>query len=342
MAMSSTWRRSRLAGVGLAVLALSAACSSGSKSSSSSSSSGTSGATATTAAGTTTGSAAASDTIASHLTLGGPPECQQNAFCIPGLQKTYGITFKEFKPLDSDGPLTYQAVQSGAVDVAEVYSTDAQVVADNLVVLNDDKHLQAADAITPVIRHSKDTPAVAQVVNNVSSHLTTDILRNLNKSVGVDKRDPETVADQWLGAVGLTTRSTAASGVSLTIAGFNFPESNLLAYVYGDALKDAGANVTIKDNLGARATLEPGLQSGQIDMLIEYAASDLEYLDKSAGLANGDINNNISHLKTLYGSSIDVLTPSTAIDTNAFAVTKATAQKYGLVNMSDLTKPFTG
>jgi len=330
--MSSTWRRSRLAAVGLAAIAVTAACSSGSSSSSSSSASG---ATNTTAAG-------AAGTIASHLTLGGPPECQQNAFCIPGLQKVYGITFKDFKALDSDGPLTYQAVQSGAVDVAEVYSTDAQVVADNLVVLNDDKHLQAADAITPVIRHRLDTPGVATITNKVSAALTTDILRGLNKSVGVDKEDPQAVADQWLASVGLATKTLLAAGVTLTIAGFNFPESNLLAYVYGDALKDAGATVDIKDDLGARATLEPGLQSGQIDMLIEYAASDLEYLDHSAGLANGDINNNIAHLKALYGTTIDVLTPSSAIDTNAFAVTKATAEKYGLVNMSDLTKPFPG
>lgn len=328
----STSRPRRLTVLGLAVLTVTAAACSSTNSSSASTSSSAAAPTTIASAGT----------IASHLVLGGAPECPQRPFCIPGLAKVYGITFKDFKALDSDGPLTYQAVQSGAVDVAEVYSTDAQVVADNLVVLNDDKHLQAADAITPVIRHRLDTPGVATITNKVSAALTTDILRGLNKSVGVDKEDPQAVADQWLASVGLATKTLLAAGVTLTIAGFNFPESNLLAYVYGDALKDAGATVDIKDDLGARATLEPGLQSGQIDMLIEYAASDLEYLDHSAGLANGDINNNIAHLKALYGSTIDVLTPSSAIDTNAFAVTKATAEKYGLVNMSDLTKPFPG
>jgi osmoprotectant transport system substrate-binding protein len=329
--MSLLGRRSRLAAAGVAALALTVGACSSSKSHSSSSAA-TSGATGTTSAAT----------IASHLTLGGPPECQQNALCLPGLQRVYGITFKSFKPLDADGPLTYQAIQSGAVDVAEVFSTDAQVVADNLVVLTDDKHLQAADAITPVIRASKDSEGAFAVSDKVSAALTTQILQGLNKSVGVDKQDPQAVADQWLASVGLATKSRQAAAVSLTIAGFNFPESNLLAYIYGDALKDAGASITIKASLGTRATLEPGLSSGQIDMLIEYAASDLEYLDHSAGLANGDINNNITHLKAMYGSSVDVLTPSTAIDTNAFAVTQATAKKYGLTTMSDLTKPFTG
>jgi osmoprotectant transport system substrate-binding protein len=325
MRLSSTRRLSRF-GIGLAAVALVAtACSSSSKSSSSSSSSATGSSTAT---------------IASELTLGGPPECQTNALCIPGLQKVYGITFKSFKALDADGPLTYQAITSGQVDVAEVFSTDAQAVADNLVVLNDDKHLEPADAIVPVIRNDKDTPGVSAVANKISGDLTTSILSNLNAKVGVQKEDPETVADQWLAQNGLATRTTQAAGTSLTIAGFNFPESNLLAYLYGDALRNAGANVTIKDNLGTRQTLEPGLESGQIDMLIEYAASDLEYLDHSAGLANGVIANNVSHLQTYYTPmKITVLQPSSAIDTNAFAVTKATAEKYHLVNLSDLAKP---
>ena len=327
---------SRVPAIGLAVLTVAAvACSSSSKSSSSST-------TATTAASSGTTAAANGATIASKLSLGGPAECTQNTFCIPGLEKTYGITFKSFKSLDADGPLTYQALQSGAVDVGEVFSTDAQVAADNLVVLNDDKHLQAADAIVPVIRTSKVNTGVTAVTNKVSAALTTTILLGLNKSVGVDKQDPQAVADGWLKSQSLDTASADASGVSLTIGGFNFPESSLLSYIYGDALKAAGAKVTVKATLGSRQTLEPGLQSGQVDMLLEYAASALEFLDNKAGLANGDINNNITHLTSLLqAKGVTVLTPAPAIDTNAFAVTKATADKYGLVNMSDLAKTAT-
>jgi osmoprotectant transport system substrate-binding protein len=316
----STTRPSRAATIGLASLvavALTAGACSSSKSSGSSS----------------------GGTIASQLSLGGPAECQTNAYCIPGLQKTYGITFKSFKALDADGPLTYQALASGQVDVGEVFSTDAQVVSHNLVVLNDDKHLQAADAITPVIASAKAGPGVTAVVDKVSAALTTDILLGLNKSVGVDHQDPQAVADKWLQSMGQSSASTSAAGVSISIAAFGFSESDLLAYLYGDALKAAGASITVKPNLGSRQTLEPGLQSGQFDMLIEYAASALEFIDHSAGLANGDIANNISHLKSLLApKNITVLQPSSAVDTNAFAVTKATADKYHLVNMSDLAK----
>jgi osmoprotectant transport system substrate-binding protein len=192
----------------------------------------------------------------------------------------------------------------------------------------------------PFVRTTKATAGVTAVANNVSSQLTTTILLGLNKSVGVDKQDPQAVADAWLAKQGLNTASTSASGASIHVAGFNFAEGNLLAYIYGDALKAAGASVKIDANLGSRQTLEPGLKSGQFDMLVEYAASALEYLDNKAGLASGDISSNMSHLTTLLQPlGITALTPAPAIDTNAFAVTQATAQKYGLVNMSDLVKP---
>jgi osmoprotectant transport system substrate-binding protein len=310
-------RPSHVAAAGLLALAVTAVACSSSKSS----------------------STGGSGTVASELTLGGPAECQTNAYCIPGLQRVYGITFKGFKTLDADGPLTYQALTSGAIDVGEVFSTDAQVLAHNLVVLTDDKHLQAADNITPVIASAKATSGVTKVVNSVSAALTTEILLNLNKSVGVDHQDPQTVADNWLKSKGLDNTSNSAAGESIRIAAFNFSESDLLSYIYGDALKAAGASVTVKPDLGTRQTLEPGLQSGQFDMLIEYAASALEFLDHSAGLANGNVNNNVSHLKSILGSKhITVLNPSSAVDTNAFAVTQATAAKYHLSTMSDLAK----
>ena len=224
-------------------------------------------------------SSGGSGSLAAQLSLGGPAACQTNHFCIPGLQKVYGITFKSFKTLDADGPLTYQALTTGGVDVGEVFSTDAQVLAHNLVVLRDDKHLQAADNIVPVLATAKATSGVEKVLNKVSSAITTGILLQLNKSVGVDHQDPQAVADNWLKSKGLNNTSTDAAGQSISIAAFNFSESDLLAYIYGDALKAAGASVTVKPNLGSRQTLEPGLQSGQFDMLPEYAASALEFLN---------------------------------------------------------------
>ena len=332
----STPRRNRFAAVGLAALTVTAvACSSSSSAKSSSSAAGSSSATTATSGS----GAAGGPSIASKLVLGAAPECPTRPFCLQGLEKTYGLKFKDFKPLDADGPLTYQAISSGDVDVVEVFSSDAQILDKGLVVLKDDKNLENADNVVPVIRKDKATPAVLAAVNAVSKALTTDELIGLNKKVGIDKADPKATADDWLKGKGLDKKSADASGAPITIGGFNFPESSILAYLYGDALKAQGASVTVKDKLGSRETLEPGLQSGQIDMLPEYAATALLFLDKTAD-ASGDISGVVSKLTAKFAPlNITVADPTTAVDTNAFAVTKATATKYKIASISDLAKP---
>ena len=56
--------------------------------------------------------------VAEHLVLGGPPECPSRPLCLPGLQKTYGLTFERFEPLDAGGPITVAELDSGLIDVA--------------------------------------------------------------------------------------------------------------------------------------------------------------------------------------------------------------------------------
>jgi osmoprotectant transport system substrate-binding protein len=140
---------------------------------------------------------------ASKMTLGGPPECPTRPFCQLGLQKTYGLTFKSFKALDSDGPLTKSALKNGQIDVGLVFSSDGDLNTSGLVVLNDDKHLQTVDNIVPVIRTDKATPAVTAALNAVSAKLTTDALVQLNQMVSIDKADPSQVAQTWLSQNGL-------------------------------------------------------------------------------------------------------------------------------------------
>jgi osmoprotectant transport system substrate-binding protein len=136
--------------------------------------------------------------VASQLVLGGPPECPTRPFCAPGLTKTYGATFKEFKPLDAGGPLSKAALEKGDVDVALIFSSDGSVPAKGFVILEDDKHLQNADNVVPVIRVQAATEAARQVLNKVSAALTTEELTQLNKRGDVDKEDPEVLAQEWL------------------------------------------------------------------------------------------------------------------------------------------------
>ena len=137
-------------------------------------------------------------------------------------------------------------------------------------------------------------------------------------------------------ACGGSTPGTTSKG-TLTVGGFNFPESDILAQLYGQGLAHAGYDVKYKLDLGTRAVVVPALQSGQIDLYPGYAASELEYLNKGKGEASPDPVATTDKLNTyLKDIGAQALTPSAAFDGNAYAVTKANAAKYSLTKLSDL------
>ena len=142
--------------------------------------------------------------VASKLTLGGGPEFAKRYQGVVGLKELYGITFKEFKPLDPGGPLTKAALKKGDIQVANIFSTDSSIETDKLVVLEDTKNLFLAQNIVPVIRSSKVHGDVKDALNAVSQALTTEDLTKYLAEVAVDKKDPATVAKEFLDAKGIS------------------------------------------------------------------------------------------------------------------------------------------
>jgi len=144
--------------------------------------------------------------VAKDLILGAPPECPQRPFCLIGLKNTYGLTFKDFRPLDSGGPLTVAALEGNQIDVGLLFTSNPQIVAKNFVLLEDDKHLQLADNIAPVVRKAivdKDDGTIKKLLNSISAKLSQNELNALNKQVSVDKQDSKAVATAWLKKQGL-------------------------------------------------------------------------------------------------------------------------------------------
>jgi osmoprotectant transport system substrate-binding protein len=138
-------------------------------------------------------------------------------------------------------------------------------------------------------------------------------------------------------ACGSSPAPTATSKGTITVAGFNFPESSILAELYGQALAHDGYTVNYKLLLGTREVVAPAIKSGQIDLYPGYAATELEFYNSGAGEANGDATATTAKLNSHLSSlSLVALTPSAAVDQNAFAVTKATQAKYSLTKLSDL------
>lgn len=136
--------------------------------------------------------------IGDKLVLGAGSECPTRPFCLPGLQQTYGIHFKAFKALDTDGPLTRAAFKNGTIQVGLVFSADADLDSLGLVVLDDDKHLQNADNVVPVLRKQVASDDVKAILNKVSAGLSTADLVALNAKVSLDHQDPDAVAKAYL------------------------------------------------------------------------------------------------------------------------------------------------
>jgi osmoprotectant transport system substrate-binding protein len=136
--------------------------------------------------------------VADQLTLGAPPECPQRPFCLAGLKSTYGIVFDDFEPLDVGGPQTVAALESDEVQVGLLFSTDPSIEANGFVPLVDDRHLQNAENLTPVIRSEELNDEVRRALDELSARLSSEDVTTLVGKVVIDGEDIASVARGFL------------------------------------------------------------------------------------------------------------------------------------------------
>jgi osmoprotectant transport system substrate-binding protein len=335
-------RTIRTVALGATLLALIVgACSSGGSSASPSAASVPPSSVAPSESASTAPSTPAGPALSTTLVLGGPPECPDRPFCLLGLQDVYGLEFKEFVPLDAGGPLTVQALTGGQIQVGLLFTSDPAIATNGFVLLEDDKQLQLADNLIPVVRKEivDANPGVADVLNTVMSRLTQAELTNLNKAVTVDLKSSADVARDWITAQNFDTVSAGIEG-DITVGSTNFYEQEVLGEIFAQVLEGNGATVERKFQLGNREIVFPALESGQIDVLAEYAATALEFVNGGAGQATTDPAATSEALRTaLEAKGLVALDYAEATDQNGFVVTQATADQYGLTRISDLGQP---
>ena len=139
------------------------------------------------------------------VALAATPECPQRPFCQPGLKKTYGIKVSKLLPLGFDSLQVKQAVKSGKAQLGLVATTDATLSQLGLVILTDDKHLQNADNLIPIVNSKvlQQHPQIADAINPLASVLTTADLATLNNQVDGERQTVEVVAQNYLKSKGL-------------------------------------------------------------------------------------------------------------------------------------------
>ncbi|MBT2426548.1 ABC transporter substrate-binding protein [Streptomyces sp. ISL-112] len=126
-------------------------------------------------------------------------ECVQRPYCAPGLKKTYGIDIVAVDPKGVGTTQAKQAVQNGQDQMVLTTTTDATIDQFGLVLLADDKKLQNADHVVPVVNRARAGSAgVRDALGRLNTVLTTADLASMNEQVDSWRRLPEDVARSYL------------------------------------------------------------------------------------------------------------------------------------------------
>ncbi|MEV4809245.1 glycine betaine ABC transporter substrate-binding protein [Micromonospora avicenniae] len=224
----------------------------------------------------------------------------------------------------------------------------APVAGDQLMVLADDKKQQNSDNVIPAVNADAANPQLLAALDKVSGALDTPKLVQLNKAVDVDRKTPKTAAEEFASANNLTAGIAKGPGGQLVVGAANFSESETLAELYRIALTAAGYQVRVQQ-IGSRELYEPALEKGEIQVVPEYAASMAEFLNTKANgsgakpVASPDLDKTVTALRAA-GDKVGITfgKPSAAQDQNAFAVTKAFSDKYGVRTLSELASKCSG
>ncbi|MFE2294636.1 ABC transporter substrate-binding protein [Streptomyces sp. NPDC059452] len=126
-------------------------------------------------------------------------ECVQRPYCAPGLRKTYGIDIVAVDPKGVGTTQAKQAVQNGQDQMVLTTTTDATLDRFGLVLLADDKKLQNADYVVPVVNRARaGSDGVRDALGGLNTVLTTADLASMNEQVDSWRRLPEDVARTYL------------------------------------------------------------------------------------------------------------------------------------------------
>jgi osmoprotectant transport system substrate-binding protein len=142
--------------------------------------------------------------LGKSVKLGAAPEFATRFEGLKGLEAEYGVK-PTFKPIAIE--LSYKALETGQVDVQDVFTTDGQLLSGKFTILKDPKYVFGFQNVAPVVKQSvlsAEGPAFSETLNKVSALLTTKAIQQMNAAVSLDKQSASTVAKQFLQANGLS------------------------------------------------------------------------------------------------------------------------------------------
>ncbi|WP_083519917.1 ABC transporter substrate-binding protein [Curtobacterium citreum] len=140
--------------------------------------------------------------VSEKLTVGANSEFQTRPYGPDGLKSVYGVDV-DFKAIeDSGGALTVKALKDGTVQLADIYTADPSIKANDLVSLKDPENLILPQNVIPVVSKKVDDKAAADI-DKVNKVLTEAALIEVNSKSTVDKEKASQIAKDFLSSKGL-------------------------------------------------------------------------------------------------------------------------------------------
>lgn len=121
---------------------------------------------------------------------------------------------------------------------------------------------------------------------------------------------------------------------TITVGSAAFPENEIIAQIYTQALQADGVQASIKPNIGQRDAYLAALKDGSIDLVPEYTGNLLQYYDKNSTAKSAD--DVYAGLSDALPKGFEVLDRSKAEDKDSYNVTETFSQKNNVTSLADL------
>lgn len=138
-----------------------------------------------------------------QFVVAGAIEFSERSTGLVGLEEEYGLSFADFLATDACGPQTFDALESGEAQVARLCSTDAPIVENGWVILEEDIDFTYPNNITPIVREAAVDEETIARIDEVSALLTTEVLQEFNSRFNTEGAEASTIAADFLAENGL-------------------------------------------------------------------------------------------------------------------------------------------
>jgi len=274
--------------------------------------------------------------------LGGPHACLEDEWCAAGLTRVYGLQLGSGAIAFDTPAATLSALDAGAVDVGAFPASAVETTDPRITILRDDRSLQPANNVVPVVAGTLATAAgrgLATAVDDVSATLDTAGLTDIERALAGGSA-ADLAATDWLDHhPPIPTPVPPPSDAPKIVVGATpDPDSEALADLYAGALTRAGWRTSVLVLASRQAALEQ-LRLGTVGLVPDFTAELLQVLSGYTGTPTTNaFRNRVLLRSALAELGLVAFEPAPAQRTTTFAVSTDVADALSIASLSDLAR----